>query len=48
VTAAALLLLRGIDPSGEPFLSSPRVLVREVWQAVLNRAAEIERKANER
>jgi hypothetical protein len=46
VNAAAVLILRGIDPIGEPFLATSRPLVREVWTAALNRAAAIEQDAS--
>jgi hypothetical protein len=45
VTVAASLVLQGVDPIGVPWAQGG-VLVREVWQATLTRAAELQKAAD--
>lgn len=46
MTAAAVLLLRGLDPIGVPWMAAPDQVTRDVWMATLNRAADLERAAS--
>lgn len=45
MTAAAVLVLRGLDPIGKPWMAAEDQLTRDVWMATLNRAASLEEAA---
>jgi hypothetical protein len=38
---AAVMLLNGIDPIGEPYLATTDPAVRDAWHAVLMRASRV-------